>query len=111
MAVKHQQEIAMLLGSKAVSYSPALSEMLGSINDSIFLNQMLYWYDQGKDHDWIFKTVKEFQKETGLKVSIGKISRAFWVSLAVDPSLRKEFIDRVCKISLEEAANKNKKYY
>lgn len=66
MAVKHQQEIANLLDSKSVSYNPVLSEVLGSINDSIFLSQLLYWHGQGKDPDWIFKTVKEFQKETGL---------------------------------------------
>ena len=69
MAVKHQKEIDNLLDKKSMLYNSVLSKMLGSINDSIFLSQLLYWHGQGKDPDWTFKTVKECQKETGLSKS------------------------------------------
>jgi len=51
-------------------------------------------------------TVKDIHKETGLKLSLGKLSRTFWISLASDPALRKKFIDRVYKIVLQEASDK-----
>lgn len=54
---------------------------------------------------------RDIYRETGLKISLGKLSRAFWVSLASNPVLRRKFINSVCKITIKEAANKNNKYY
>jgi hypothetical protein len=56
-------------------------------------------------------TAKDVRKETGLKLSLGKLSRAFWISMASDPALRKKFIGGVCKMVLDEASKKQSKYY
>ena len=54
-------------------------------------------------------TIRDIRKETGLKLSLGKVSRAFWVSLASDPALRKKFIDKIYVMMLKEASDKNTK--
>lgn len=60
----------------------------------------------------ISSTAKDIRKETGQSLGLGKLSRAFWVSLAADPKLRKKFIDSACKAILEETAGRyNDKYY
>ena len=59
----------------------------------------------------IDKTFKDIRKETGLKLSLGKVSRAFWVSLAADAGFRKKFFDLVYKMALEELDSKPNKYY
>lgn len=59
----------------------------------------------------INSTFRDIQRETGLKLSLGRVSRAFWVSMAGNPALRKRFIDSICKVALQEAAKKNIKYY
>lgn len=56
-------------------------------------------------------TAKDIRRETGLKLSLGKLSRAFWVSLAADPVLRKKFIHSACKMMVEEATKRDNKYY
>jgi|GEM_PF-5489792 len=55
----------------------------------------------------IHNASRDIYRETGLKISLGKLSRAFWVSLAANPELRRRFINSVCKITLKEAATKN----
>ena len=59
----------------------------------------------------INKAAKDIRKETGLKLSLGKLSRAFWISLAANPDLRKKFIDSACKTILEETKERCNKYY
>lgn len=59
----------------------------------------------------IDNTCDDVRKETGLSLSLGKVSRAFWVSLAQNPELRKRCIDYVCKTVLEEIGKKDKQVY
>ena len=66
MTVTHQRELATFLGSRLVSYNVCLSKALGSINASIFLNQLLYWSGKSRNPNWIYKTVEEMREETGL---------------------------------------------
>ena len=66
MTITHQKHLATILGSRLVSYNVTLSEILGSITASIFLNQLLYWYERGNDREWVYKTVLDFEDETGL---------------------------------------------
>ncbi|MDD5136617.1 MAG: hypothetical protein PHN63_04645 [Candidatus Omnitrophica bacterium] len=54
-------------------------------------------------------TVKDIRRETGIKPSMGRVSRAFWVSLASDPALRKKFINKIYGIILQEASDRNNK--
>lgn len=51
-------------------------------------------------------TLRDVCKKTRLDLSGGKVSRAFWEMLALNPSLRKKCIDCVCKkILSDEATN------
>ncbi|MFA6321747.1 MAG: hypothetical protein WCY36_07840 [Candidatus Omnitrophota bacterium] len=60
----------------------------------------------------INKTVKDVRKETGQKLSLGKLSRAMWVSLSENAGLRRKFMDSACKAILEETIERQgKKYY
>lgn len=56
----------------------------------------------------IEKNFREVCRKTGLKLSYGRIARAFWSSLAKNPNLRKKCMELVCKDILKEAS-KNKR--
>jgi len=51
-----------------VTYYPSLARSLG-LKESIFLCQLIYWTPRGrheKGDGWIYKSVEEMEKETGL---------------------------------------------
>ena len=62
----------------------------------------------GRIKSIIERTFGEVCAKTGLRLSYGKIARAFWSSLAEDIKLRKKCMDLVCKTILEDARKKNK---
>jgi hypothetical protein len=64
-----QELVIQLLGSKPVSFNPDLVKVLGSVNAALFLSQLLYWQGKSRNPNWIYKTVKEFEIETGLSKS------------------------------------------
>lgn len=49
-----------------IRYHPGLIGFCGSVNAAIVFSQLLYWHGKGARQDWIYKTIKEMQKETGL---------------------------------------------
>jgi hypothetical protein len=52
---------------RPVAYYPKLARMLGSVNAAVFLCQLIYLSDKGRDGDgWIYKTQTEIEEETGL---------------------------------------------
>lgn len=57
----------------------------------------------------IEKNFSEVCDKTGLKLSYGKIARAFWSTLADDNKLRKKCMKLVCAAILEDERKKNKK--
>ena len=56
----------------------------------------------------IEKTFREVCRKTDLKLSYGKIARAFWSSLAEDPKLRTKCMKLVCDSLIKEAYEKKK---
>lgn len=54
----------------------------------------------------IEKNFRDVCKNTGLKLSYGKIARAFWASLAEKPALRKKCMDLVCKSIMKDHRKK-----
>ncbi len=96
MATTHQKELAAFLGSKLVSYNVYLSEALGSITASIFMNQLLYWSGKSRDPDWIYKTVVEFQEETGLSPDQQLSAQKRLVSLGILEVKRKGVPPKRC---------------
>ena len=62
----YQEQVFSLFKDPAVLFHPELIKITGSLNAAIFISQLLYWYDKGSDHRWIYKTAYEIEKETGL---------------------------------------------
>ncbi len=55
----------------------------------------------------IERTFRDVCHKTGIKeLSYGKVARAFWVSLAREPVLRKKCMELVCDFILEEQRKK-----
>lgn len=66
---KYQRAIYGILHDRPIAFSPKLSSVLGSINASILLAQLLYWRGKGAYSPWVYKTIEEMAEETGLSRS------------------------------------------
>ena len=52
---------------RPIAFYPQLSRVLGGIEEAIFVQQLYYWSDKGRDNKgWIYKTKKEWEEETTL---------------------------------------------
>ena len=52
---------------RPIAFYPQLSRVLGGIDEAIFVQQLYYWSDKGRDKEgWIYKTKKEWEEETTL---------------------------------------------
>jgi len=52
---------------KPVVLHPQLAKVLGGIEEAIFVQQLYYWTDKGKNEEgWIYKSKKEWEEETAL---------------------------------------------
>jgi len=59
-----------------VAYHPKLVKALGSVNAVLFLCQLAYWTGHGADPDkWIYKTMREWEDETGLTNEQQEVAR------------------------------------
>jgi hypothetical protein len=61
---------------RTVAYYPNLKKVTESTTATIFLCQLLYWTDKGRDADgWIYKDSIEIEEETGLTYNEQKTAR------------------------------------
>ena len=53
---------------RAIPYYPRLGKALGGMEAAIFFQQLIYWTPRTRDEaaGWIYKTMAEIEKETGL---------------------------------------------
>jgi hypothetical protein len=64
-----QLKIDKFFKTTTLAYQPGLVRIFGAVS-GLFLYQLLYWTGKAANKDgWIFKTVKDFEKETGLSRS------------------------------------------
>jgi len=103
---KYQKFIAQILGTRLISYNPDLAKALGSAKAGLFLNQLLYWWEKGKNLDEIYKTIKEIEEETGLsraeQDTAIKICKKF---NALEMKVRGIPAKRYFKLDLQKIAN------
>lgn len=66
-----------------ISFIPSLARLAGSATAGLFMSQVLYWGNKGRDPDWFYKTIKEFHKETCLTRSEQDNAIRRWKSLGV----------------------------
>lgn len=69
--MSYQQEIFSLVadlgGSKnKIAISSTFCRVMGSLEGGMFLSQLLFWCDKGKDGEWFYKTYDEWNMETFL---------------------------------------------
>jgi DnaD/phage-associated family protein len=59
-----------ILSDRPIAYHPIIAKSVGSVVAALFLSQLMYWSDKGKDKEgWIWKTRAEMEEETGLSRS------------------------------------------
>jgi len=54
------------LGEKPIAFNPALARIADSALAGLFLSQLLFWWRKGSDPNWVYKTIEEMEKETGM---------------------------------------------
>ena len=58
-----------ILGERPIAFNPLLAKMIGSSTAGLFMSQLLYWWGKGHKENWIWKTIKEVERETVLSRS------------------------------------------
>ena len=62
----YNKKLLEILGVRPVAFNPLLAKATGSVKAGLLLAQLLYWWQKGRDKDWIYKTIKEIKEETAL---------------------------------------------
>lgn len=111
MRNKYQKEILSILGTKPILYNPDLARKLGSVKAGIFLSQLLYWHEKGRNPEWTYKTIDEIKEELALTrkeqdaaIKICKDKKVIEVKLKGMPAKRhfRINIDNIIKLLMEE---------
>lgn len=75
--------IMHLSKQRPVAYNAELSRLAKSAIAGLFMSQLLYWIGKGYAENYIYKTVKELEKETCLIRSEQERAIKIWKSLGV----------------------------
>lgn len=62
----YNKKLLEILSIKPVAFNSLLAKVTGSVKAGLLLAQLLYWWQKGRDKDWIYKTIKEIEEETAL---------------------------------------------
>ena len=77
---------SLLIGrydEKPVLFNPGLGRISKSSTAGLFMSQMLYWHQKGRNKEWVYKTIKEFNRETCLTRSEQDRAIKKWKSLGI----------------------------
>jgi DnaD/phage-associated family protein len=59
--------VRALLKDRPIAYRPILARTLGGVTVGLWVSQLIYWSDKGRDPDgWIYKTYNEWEEETAM---------------------------------------------
>lgn len=72
-----------ILGAKPIAFNPMLAKLGKSATAGLFLSQFLFWKGKGRDKEWVYKTIKEFEEETSLTRSEQDRAIRKWKELGV----------------------------
>jgi len=64
--LNYNKKLLEVLSIRPIAFNPLLAKATGSIKAGLLLAQLLYWWQKGRDKDWIYKTIKEIEEETAL---------------------------------------------
>lgn len=76
-------QIIAELGARPVSYNPTWAKIGKGAACGIFMSQLLYWHNKGSKDGWVYKTINEFQEETGLSRYEQETAIKRWSELGV----------------------------
>jgi len=64
----HEAKAALMeVLRRPIAYHVVFAKISGGVTSGVFLSQLFYWADRGKDpNGWIYKTQAEWEEETGL---------------------------------------------
>ena len=68
---------------KPVLFNPGLGRISKSAIAGLFMSQLLYWHQKGRNKDWTYKTINEFKEETCLTRSEQERAIKIWKELGV----------------------------
>jgi len=71
------------LGARPVGYNPIFAKIGKGAAAGVFMSQMLYWHNKGSKDGWVYKTIIDFQEETGLSRYEQETAIKHWVELGV----------------------------
>lgn len=60
---KYQRLILDILGTRPILFNPDLARVLDSVIAGLFLSQLLFWWEKGRNPWRFYKTVKELEDE------------------------------------------------
>ena len=73
--MSENRALSEILTDRPIAYHPLLAQVGGGVQAGVFLSQLLYWTPRAKSKEgWVWKSVKEWQDETGM--TEGEIKRA-----------------------------------
>lgn len=79
----YNKVILEVLGTRPVAFNPVLAEIVKSASAGLFMSQLLYWWNKGKNEGWIYKTIDEVKKETTLSREEQDTAIRKWKELGV----------------------------
>jgi hypothetical protein len=79
----YNKVILEVLGTKPIAFNPILAKLAKSATAGLFMSQLLYWWDKGREKGWIFKTIEEIHCETCLGRSEQDRAIKVWKSLGM----------------------------
>lgn len=71
------------LGTRPIAFNPDLAKISGSATAGLLMSQLLYWWGKGHNKDYIYKTIKDCEKETCLTRSEQYTAIKKWKLLGV----------------------------
>lgn len=64
--LENYKKLLQILSIKSIAFYPLLAKITGSIKAGLLLSQLLYWWEERDDKEWIYKTIDEIKEETAL---------------------------------------------
>lgn len=79
----YNSKIISTHGIRAIAYNPLLAKIGGSATAGLFLSQLLYWWDKGRNRQEIYKSARQIKEETALTTANQNSAIKIWSKLSV----------------------------
>lgn len=88
--IESKNQILSLVGTKPIAFYVAFAKLAGSAAGGVWLSQLVYWSDKGKNGEgWIYKSQKEWTNETLVTRSEQESARSALKKLGILEEMKK----------------------